>query len=291
MPIRTSGTTTWSTAASASPRRSSSTSSRPRGRSSARSRCPTAPSLESRTRPDGHQLLLEVRARAQPVDRRPVRHVHGLPRAGRRARRLQLEHARGHRPDRTRFRAPTTASSRRSTRTGQFHFTETNAYSGNNGRAADPQRERRQRPLHGGQRRQRRQPAAARGHRRCRRADPDSQSNRPRSRRPRAARRRSAASTSRSSATRSRQGRQGHNFRGLTIFDNVLYYTKGSGGNGVNTVYFVDTTGTACPNGVGLPVAGRAAADVADRLRPERSCRPGRRRRTTCASSRASRRR
>ncbi len=46
------------------------------------------------------------------------------------------------------------------------------------------------------------------------------------------------------------------NFRGLTIFDNVLYYTKGSGGNGVNTVYFVDTTGTACPNGVGLPVAG-----------------------------------
>ncbi len=33
----------------------------------------------------------------------------------------------------------------------------------------------------------------------------------------------------------------------------MLYYTKGSGGNGVNTVYFVDTTGTACPNGVGLP--------------------------------------
>jgi hypothetical protein len=33
------------------------------------------------------------------------------------------------------------------------------------------------------------------------------------------------------------------NFRGLTIFDNVLYYTKGSGSNGVNTVYFVDSTG------------------------------------------------
>jgi len=46
------------------------------------------------------------------------------------------------------------------------------------------------------------------------------------------------------------------NFRGLTIFDNVLYYTKGSGSNGVNTVYFLDTTGTACPNGVGLPVSG-----------------------------------
>src|SRR5665213_3554528 len=43
------------------------------------------------------------------------------------------------------------------------------------------------------------------------------------------------------------------NFRGLTIFHNVIYYTKGSGGNGVNTVYFVDTTGSACPNGVGLP--------------------------------------
>jgi hypothetical protein len=48
------------------------------------------------------------------------------------------------------------------------------------------------------------------------------------------------------------------NFRGVTIFDNVVYYTKGSGGNGVDTVYFVDTTGTACPNGVGLPVPGAA---------------------------------
>ena len=43
------------------------------------------------------------------------------------------------------------------------------------------------------------------------------------------------------------------NFRGITIFNNVVYYTKGSGGNGVNTVYFVDTTGNACPNGIGLP--------------------------------------
>jgi hypothetical protein len=46
------------------------------------------------------------------------------------------------------------------------------------------------------------------------------------------------------------------NFRGLTVFDNVVYYTKGSGGNGVNTVYFIDTTGQACPNGVGLPEPG-----------------------------------
>jgi hypothetical protein len=48
------------------------------------------------------------------------------------------------------------------------------------------------------------------------------------------------------------------NFRGMTIYNNVLYYTKGSGGNGVNTVYFLDTTGTACPNGTGLPVPGAA---------------------------------
>ncbi len=48
------------------------------------------------------------------------------------------------------------------------------------------------------------------------------------------------------------------NFRGMTVFNNILYYTKGSGSNGVNTVYFVDTSGTACPKGVGLPVAGAA---------------------------------
>ena len=53
------------------------------------------------------------------------------------------------------------------------------------------------------------------------------------------------------------------NFRGLTIFDNVLYYTKGSGSNGVDTVYFVDTTGKACPNGVGVPAARGPAADLA----------------------------
>jgi hypothetical protein len=52
------------------------------------------------------------------------------------------------------------------------------------------------------------------------------------------------------------------NFRGLTAFNNVVYTTKGSGGNGINTVYFIDTTGfdangkpLACPNGVGLPGA------------------------------------
>jgi hypothetical protein len=46
------------------------------------------------------------------------------------------------------------------------------------------------------------------------------------------------------------------NFRGLAIFNDVVYFTKGSGGNGVNTVYFIDTTGTACPKGVGVPAVG-----------------------------------
>jgi hypothetical protein len=56
------------------------------------------------------------------------------------------------------------------------------------------------------------------------------------------------------------------NFRGLTIFNNVVYITKGSGSNGVNTVYFIDTSGpanasgnpAACPTGTGLPAAGAA---------------------------------
>ncbi len=51
------------------------------------------------------------------------------------------------------------------------------------------------------------------------------------------------------------------NFRGMTIYNNVVYYTKGSGSNGVNTVYFIDTTGKACPagsGGVGLPQPGAA---------------------------------
>lgn len=52
------------------------------------------------------------------------------------------------------------------------------------------------------------------------------------------------------------------NFRGLAVSNNVVYFTKGSGGNGVNTVYFVDTSGfdasgrpLACPTGVGLASA------------------------------------
>ena len=47
------------------------------------------------------------------------------------------------------------------------------------------------------------------------------------------------------------------NYRGIAIFNNVLYFTKGSGSNGVNTVYFVDTTGSACSKtGIGVPQPG-----------------------------------
>ncbi|HEX4219260.1 MAG TPA: hypothetical protein VHZ02_12860 [Acidimicrobiales bacterium] len=49
-----------------------------------------------------------------------------------------------------------------------------------------------------------------------------------------------------------------NNYRGMAVYNNVLYYTKGSGSNGVDTVYFVDTTGKACPSGVGLPEPGAA---------------------------------
>src|SRR5262249_19525956 len=34
-----------------------------------------------------------------------------------------------------------------------------------------------------------------------------------------------------------------NNFRGLTIFNNTMYVTKGSGGNGINTVYQVGEPG------------------------------------------------
>jgi hypothetical protein len=52
------------------------------------------------------------------------------------------------------------------------------------------------------------------------------------------------------------------NFRGLTIFNDVVYLTKGSGSNGINTVYFIDNSGfnssgapAACPSGSGVPAA------------------------------------
>lgn len=44
------------------------------------------------------------------------------------------------------------------------------------------------------------------------------------------------------------------NFRGLTIFDNTLYVSKGSGGNGVNSVYQVGTAGML-PTGTAAALA------------------------------------
>ncbi len=45
-----------------------------------------------------------------------------------------------------------------------------------------------------------------------------------------------------------------NNYRGITVYDGVVYFTKGSGGNGVDTIYFADSSGTCNDaNGVGLP--------------------------------------
>ena len=72
------------------------------------------------------------------------------------------------------------------------------------------------------------------------------------------------------------------NFRGMTVFNNVLYYTNGSGGNGVNTVYYVNTSDTPCTGGVGLPAAGATLPTTPSTTR----CRyPQRAFPTTCASS------
>ncbi len=45
-----------------------------------------------------------------------------------------------------------------------------------------------------------------------------------------------------------------NNFRGETIFNNTLYVTKGSGGNGIDTVYQVGASGTL-PTGKNNPIA------------------------------------
>jgi hypothetical protein len=51
-----------------------------------------------------------------------------------------------------------------------------------------------------------------------------------------------------------------NNFRGETVFNNTLYVTKGSGGNGIDTVYQVGTTGglangATLPTGPGTPIS------------------------------------
>jgi hypothetical protein len=54
------------------------------------------------------------------------------------------------------------------------------------------------------------------------------------------------------------------NFRGLTVYNGIVYYTKGSGSNGINTVYYVNTSGVPCTNGQGLPDPTQPLPTAAD---------------------------
>ncbi len=56
-------------------------------------------------------------------------------------------------------------------------------------------------------------------------------------------------------ATTADKAGKDNNFRGETIFKNTLYVTKGSGGNGINTVYQVGTAGN-------LPTASNTAITI-----------------------------
>ena len=202
-------------------------------------------------RPDGHQLLVEVRARPQPVDRRPVRHLHGLQRAGGRA-----DVSNSNTPgevDPTNTAGPDAYYRAVAQLDGNsnFQFTETNAYSGNNGRAAilDPAPIPSSPPGNGGNGASPTYKGVVVGtgtqilspatH-----PKPPSHPER---------RRRSATSTSPSSGDAADKAAKDNNYRGLTIDNNVVYFTKGSGSNGVDTVYYLDTAGGTCPTGTGLP--------------------------------------
>jgi hypothetical protein len=63
-----------------------------------------------------------------------------------------------------------------------------------------------------------------------------------------------------------------NNYRGLTVYDHVVYFTKGSGGNGVDTVYFADPNGSATAvNGVGLPSKTQTLPSTSDWTAPDYS--------------------
>jgi hypothetical protein len=60
-----------------------------------------------------------------------------------------------------------------------------------------------------------------------------------------------------------------NNYRGLTLYDGVVYFTKGSGSNGVDTVYFADPNGSATTaNGVGLPSTSETLPSVSSWTAP-----------------------
>ncbi|MGO9905655.1 MAG: hypothetical protein ACLP4R_04705 [Solirubrobacteraceae bacterium] len=141
-------------------------------------------------------------------------------------------------------------------RWGHWTFTETNAYSGDNGRAAITNDENGQDLLYtaGNAGQSSRPPANVVASTGAQFMTPSSLPEADQS---------PAAPTPLGSFNISQLGdpldksTKDNNYRGIAINNNVIYYTKGSGGNGVDTVYFVDTTGKACPGtGVGLPVPG-----------------------------------
>jgi hypothetical protein len=68
--------------------------------------------------------------------------------------------------------------------------------------------------------------------------------------------------------TKADKSAKDNNFRGLTVSDGVVYMTKGSGGNGIDTVYFLDTGGSACPAGVGLPSSGSSLPSASSWVSP-----------------------
>ncbi len=59
-----------------------------------------------------------------------------------------------------------------------------------------------------------------------------------------------------------------NNFRGLTLDNGVIFMTKGSGSNGVDTVYFLDTTGAGCKGGVGVPSIGATLPSASTWISP-----------------------
>ncbi len=254
---RTYSTTTGLTAASRSIRRSTSGTSASRGQP-----------LGSSARPDQRdddELLVQVGARDQPLDRRSGPELQRLQRGGRArsTRPTRTLPARATRPTRT-SPARSTAWPATSTHDGRWTFTDTNSYSGDNERAV----------LLNAPTTSSSRPATPTTATRARSCPASSTAPAPRSTPSRSCRRaartrppartsfRWARSTSTSlpqySTVNDKAGKD-TNFRGLTVYNNVVYYTKGSGSNGINTVYFVDTTGNACTGtGVGLPQPGAA---------------------------------
>jgi hypothetical protein len=145
-------------------------------------------------------------------------------------------------------------------RWGHFNFTETNAYSGDNGRAAITNDEHGQDLLYtaGNAGQSKSPPAGVVASTGAQFITPSSLPE---------ADQNPGAPTPLGSFNVTQLGNpldkatKDNNYRAVAIHDNVIYYTKGSGGNGINTVYFVDTTGKACPStsatpGVGLPQPG-----------------------------------